>query len=322
MRILVVGATGALGRPLVRRLAGRGHDVVGTTRTPARRMLVEESGARAVVVDALDSRAVDAAVRETAPEVLVQALTAIPAAGPRRASDLTATNALRRVATANLLAAAVDHGVRRVVAESMVLVHGDVGGRVVADEDTPVAQPGAVPVLDQVIAALRSLEDQVRGAGVDGVVLRYGMFYGPGAGTPELADQLRRRILPLPGGRHGLWPWIQVDDAAAATVAAVEAGAPPDVVEVVDDEAASVHDVVAEIARAYGVPPPWTVPGALARRLVPYLSTMAALRLAVSNARARRELGWAPRFPSYREGIRDLVVRTGGAGGAVREPVR
>lgn len=313
MRVMVVGATGALGRPLVRALVARGHEVTGVTRTAGKSAALERAGATPVVVDALDVTALRSAVARAAPEVVVHALTALPPGGPRRTADLEATNRLRRVGTANLVAATEAAGVRRIVAESIVLVYGD-GGDDRVTEDHPRARSGSVPTtFAPALDAMRSLEDQVLGAGRpvpwEAVVLRYGMFYGQGAGTDGMVPPLRRRMLPVPGGPRGLWPWLHVEDAATATLAAVEAAAPPRVVNVVDDEPASLHDFVAELARAHGTPPPWTLAAPLARVALPYIVAAAALRLRVGNDRARRELSWTPRYPTYRDGLRDLAAQ-------------
>lgn len=312
MRVLVAGGTGALGRPLVRALVDRGHDVVGLVRSPRRRRALEEMGATAVVADALDAGAVRSATTAAAPEAVVHALTALPPGGPRRAADMAATNVLRRDGTAHLLTAAVAVGARRIVVESMVAVYGDCGDEVVT-EDRPVAVDVPV-VLADAVGALRVMEDQVldadRDGRIEGLVLRYGMFYGPEAGTGDLVDQLRRRRVPVLGGSRARWPWIRVEDAAAATVAAHEADRPARVLNVVDDDPASLRDFLVELARAHGAPQPWTLPGWAARRVVPHVAALASAGLRVSNARARRELSWEPHFPDYRAGIRDLAART------------
>jgi len=227
VRILVAGATGTLGVPLVRALLRAGHEVVGLARTPSRQAAIEALGATAVVADALDAGGLEAAARRAAPEAVVHALSALPRGGPTKASDLEATNLLRVTGTANLLAAAVAAGARRLVAESMVFAYGygDFGTEPLT-EDVPLAPPD--PAVAAAVEALRRLERQVlRAERIEGVALRYGLFYGAGTGsTRAMVARLRRRMLPLPGGGHGIGSWIHVHDAATATVAALQRGRP------------------------------------------------------------------------------------------------
>jgi nucleoside-diphosphate-sugar epimerase len=197
-------------------------------------------------------------VQRAAPDVVVHLLTALPAGGPTRASDLAATNRLRRTGTTNLLAAAVAAGTRRLVAESMVLAHGfgDFGATPLTEAE-PLRPPGRTEAA--LVGAVRDLERQVleADAAIEGIVLRYGMLYGAATGsTQAMVRKLRRRQLPLPGGGHGSISWIHLDDATTATVAALERGRPGEVYNVVDDEPVPWRDYTTQLARVAGAPPP------------------------------------------------------------------
>jgi 2-alkyl-3-oxoalkanoate reductase len=315
-RVLVAGAGGTLGRPLVEALVAGGYEVVGLTRTHAKRPALRALGAEAVVADALDADALAAAVRRVAPEVVVHLLTALPAGGPTKASDLEPTNLLRRTGTANLLAAAVAAGAHRLVAESVVLVHGfgDFGATPLTESE-PLRPPGRTEA--ELVGAVRDLERQVLEADaasrIEGVVLRYGMLYGAATGsTQAMAAKLRRRRFPLPGGGPGTISWVHVADATTATVAALERGRPGQVYNVADDEPVRWGDYTAELARLVDAPPPRSLPLWLSRLVAPFGAGLLTTRLPVSNAKARRELDWAPAFPTYRDGLAELTTaRTG-----------
>ncbi len=313
MRVFVAGATGALGRPLVRRLVEAGYQVSGLTRTPGKRGLLEALGVRPVVADALDPAATEAAVREAGPEAVVHLLSALPAAGPLRARDLRATNALRERGTAILLRAARAAGSRRFVAASFVGVHG-LGSGEVLSEEAPLGPSDARAGVGAAAAALRSLEEQVLGApGIEGIVLRFGSLYGPGVGSTEaMVARLRRGRLRLPAGGPGTLPWIHAGDAAAATVRAIERGRPGEVYAVVDDEPATLGAFAAALAEAIGAPAPRPIPPWLAGIVAPLATAYAVrARLRVSNAKAKRELGWAPAFPTHRDGLEDVATALG-----------
>lgn len=313
MKVFVAGATGALGRPLTQVLLAHGHTVIGLTNTPSKRAALERAGVQAVAADALDSRGLRAATATLEADAVVHALTALPSGGPRRARDLAGTNALRAEGTANLLDCARRMGARRFVAESFILGYGfgDWGSRVLTEEQ-PLAEAGRNAGLEPILASLRSLEDQVlaatRAGDIEGVVLRYGLFYGPSAGTDVLVRLLRRRQLPLPGGGRGVAPWIFTDDAATATVSALERGAAGAAYNVVDDEPVTLRAFLTELAAATGTPAPYSVPRWLSAIAAPYLTIALTTVLRASNAKAKDELGWTPSVPTYREGIARLAA--------------
>ena len=311
-RIFVAGATGALGRPLVRRLAETGADVVGLTRFRSRTSLIRALGAKPVVADALDGDALSSVLVDAHPDAVVHALTAVPRRGPLRRRDLAATNRLRRAGTANLLAAARQAGTRRFVAESMIFVYGfgDQGDEL-NTEDRRLDSVDAKPGLAEAVEAVRDLEAQVRSATtrgeIDGVILRFGFFYGPGAGSELMARLLRRRMLPVAGAGEGLGSWVHIDDAAAATAAALTQGRSGEIYNVVDDETVRYREFADTFARLVGAPEPYRIPVWLARLIAPMAVAVLGARIPISNAKAKRELGWSPRFPTYREGIEDVV---------------
>jgi len=301
MNVFVAGGSGTIGVPLVRALVAAGHRVHATTRSSDKEALIRGLGATPVVVDALDAVALETAVRHAEPTLVIHQLTALPKMGPRRASDLEPTNRLRDVGTRNLLRAALAAGARRIIVGSFAPVAAVSG----ASRDTQI---------DGAAEAVRSMESQVleaarRGA-IEAIVLRYGLFYGPGnPGTDEMLTLARKRRLPRVRDDRGQLPYIHLDDAVAATVAALERGTSGGVYDIVDDCPASFSEVVTELARVSGSPTPWTVPAWLIRIVMPYLARVLSMRLALSNVKARRELGWAPMFPSYREGLRHTMAR-------------
>jgi nucleoside-diphosphate-sugar epimerase len=308
MRVFVAGATGALGIPLVRRLVAAGHEVTGLTRSAAKRPSIEKLGARAVVADALNAAAIEEAILDGKPDAVVHALTALPRGGPRRARDLVATNELRTRGTRNLIKAAIAAGARRFIAESIVFAYGwRVESNTPVDETSP--RPARVarmlqPALDAIVA----LETQTLGASpLEGIVLRYGLVYGAGSGsTEEMIAMLRARRLPAFGAADSAVPWIHIEDAALVTVLAIERGAPGSIYNVTDDAPVGFADFLREAARIAGAPSPRDLPLWLVRLLMPYAGSIGAVRLRVSNAKAKRELGWAPKYPSYREGLAAL----------------
>jgi nucleoside-diphosphate-sugar epimerase len=314
MRVFVAGATGALGVPVVRGLVREGHEVVGLARTRRRLKQVEALGAHVTVADALDGSALRRELMAIRPEIVVHALTAIPRRGPLRVSDLDTTNRLRVSGTKNLLAAAIHAGARRIVVESMAFIYGfgDLGDAPLTEEaPSPVQTPTGW--LRAPIEALQSEETQIadaRRAGlIEGVVLRFGGFYGPGAGFEEMKKLLRRRALPVarrPVSR-GV-PWIHISDAASAVIAATLQQAPGHCYNIADDAPIPVAELIEYLASAIGAPRPFAVPNWMLRVAVPFVaSAWFETTLRVSNHKVKTELGWMPKFPTYRDGITDAI---------------
>jgi nucleoside-diphosphate-sugar epimerase len=308
MRILIAGATGAIGRQLVPRLAARGHDVHAIVRDPAKSRAVEALGATPVIADALDADDVARAVAHAAPDAIVHELTALSGTLDMRHWDrsFAMTNRLRTEATDHLLAAGRAAGVRRFVAQSYAgWPYARTGGPV-KDEEAPL-DPRPVKAMRETLAAIRHLEDAVTAAG--GIVLRYGALYGPGTSLSaggEQVEMLRRRRWPVVGSGAGTWSFIHVGDAADATVAAVEHGA-PGIYNVVDDEPAPVAEWLPAAAAAAGAPAPRRVPRWVGRILAGDVAAVMMTEVrGASNAKAKRELGWTPAHPSWRTGFQSL----------------
>ncbi|HSK35923.1 MAG TPA: NAD(P)-dependent oxidoreductase [Actinomycetota bacterium] len=309
MRIFVAGATGALGRRLVPLLVGDGNQVTAMTRSPGKAAGLRAAGAEPVVADALDRDAVLLAVAAARPEVVVHQLTDLATTTNLRRFDagFAATNRLRTEGTDHLLAAARAAGTRRFVAQSFAgWPFARLGGPVKTEDDPLDPDPPAE--LRRTLDAIRQLEAAVLGAeGIEGVVLRYGGFYGPGTSAGAggyMLDDLRRRRFPIVGAGTGVWSFIHIDDAAAATAAAVERGA-PGIYQIVDDDPAPVSDWLPALAAAAGAKPPRRVPVWLARLLGGEHAVVLMTEVrGASNATARRELGWTPAYRSWRQGFR------------------
>lgn len=308
MKVFIAGGSGAVGRQLVTALVAKGHAVVATTTKRANAPVLEGRGARPVVLDLLDGEAVLRAVADARPDVVVHEATAL--AGPlslrRFDASFAQTNRLRTEGTDNLLAAAIAAGATRFVAQSFTgFTNARVGGPVKTEDDPLDPDPPAAA--RKTLAAIRSLEAAVAGAeGLDGVVLRYGAFYGPGTSLGaggEVLEAVRRGKLPLVGEGTGVWSFVHVRDAAEATVAAVE-GRGAGLLNVVDDDPAPVATWLPYLARVLGAKPPRRVPVWVARLLVGEqgVAMMTEMR-GSSNARAKRELGWQPGFASWRDGF-------------------
>jgi nucleoside-diphosphate-sugar epimerase len=294
MNVFLAGGSGAIGVPLVRALVGGGHQVTALTRSAANEPMLRALGAAPAVADALDAEALRRVVVEAHPTHVIHQLTALPKSGPRRARDLVPTNRLRIEGTRNLVDAAVAAGAERFIVGSFALMGG--------------AEFGIPADAQEAVDAVRSMESQVLGASArgvfEGIILRYGLFYGPENGmTQRMIALARRRLLPAVRGDHGLLPMIHLDDAACATIAALDHGAAGSVYDIVDDHPVSMSDMVRAIAESAGAPRPIAVPSWLPRLLAPYMARMMAIRLPVSNERARAELGWRPAHPSIREGL-------------------
>jgi 2-alkyl-3-oxoalkanoate reductase len=308
MRVFVTGATGALGRYLVPGLVAAGHQVTATTRTPGKVAQLREAGAEPAVVDGLDREAVIAAVRAAAPEVIVHQMTALAGMRSLRNPDkvFAATNELRTRGTDNLLAAAERAGTRRVIAQGYVGAAPDKpSGGALKTEADPLDWLSIRSAV-QMGAAITYVDKAVPLEAPEGIVLRYGAFYGPGTGE-FLVEMVRKRRLPVIGGGTGVWSFIEIADAAAATIAAVGHGA-PGIYNVVDDEPAPVTEWLPFLAQVAGGKPPLRLPGWLGRLLAGELvvAQMTTSR-GSSNQKARKQLGWVPRYASWREGFRAWV---------------
>jgi nucleoside-diphosphate-sugar epimerase len=308
MRVFVTGATGALGRHLVPGLVAAGHEVTATTRTPGKVAQLREAGAEPVVVDGLDREAVIVAVRAAAPEVIVHEMTALADMRSFRNPDklFAVTNELRTRGTDNLLAAAAQAGTRRVIAQGYAGPGPDepAGTRLKTEEDPLDWRP--IRSAARAMAAIRYVDRTVPLEAPEGIVLRYGGFYGPGTGD-FVVEMARKRRLPVIGGGTGVWSFIEITDAAAATLAAVDRGA-PGVYNVVDDDPAPVAEWLPYLAKVVGAKPPLRVPAWLGRLLAGEFAVgqMTSSR-GSSNEKARKELGWEPRYASWREGFRAWV---------------
>ena len=301
MKVFVAGATGALGVPVVKLLVGAGHDVTGLTRSETKRATLEKLGAKAAVGDVLDAAAVERAVGEAKPESIVSLLTRLPKNGPTRMRHMRPNARVHREGTRNIVRAGQASGVERIVAESVLFRYGYGELKPMLTEEDPAPQTLPGPT-NEPLAGVVALEDAVLGVG--GIVLRYGLFYGPGASHMNfLTKMLRRRMMRLPGGDRGALSFIHMDDAASATVAALERGHGPAIYNVCDDEPASFAAFIREVARGIGAKPPSSVPLGLAKLVMPYGVMAMTGRVTMSNAKAKRELGWTPRYPSIREGL-------------------
>jgi len=288
-------------------LVAAGREVTATTRTPGKLAQLREAGAEPVVVDGLDREAVMAAVRAAAPEVIVHQMTALAGMRSLRKPDqvFAATNELRTRGTDNLLAAAAQAGTRRVIAQSNDRAYERSGGPVKTEED-PLASRPPSPSSARSLAAIKHVDETVPLAAPEGIVLRYGAFYGPGA-SELLLDAVRKRQVPVIGGGTGISSFIEITDAAAATLAAVEGGA-PGAYNVVDSDPAPVAEWLPYLAKVAGAKPPLRVPAWLARLLAgEFMVAQMTSARGSSNEKARKELGWEPRYASWREGFRAWV---------------
>jgi nucleoside-diphosphate-sugar epimerase len=307
MKIFLAGATGVMGRQLVPRLVAAGHEVVGMTRSAAKQEALHGLGAIPVVADALDREQVVDAVTNARPEVIIHQLTAIGGIDIRHLDrDFALTNRLRIEGTDHLLAAGRQAGVRRFIAQSYTSWPYERAGRAVKSEDDPL-DPTPAREMRETLAAIRHLEEAVTGAEwTEGIVLRYGGFYGPGTSLGpggEQFEMIRRRKYPLVGDGGGVWSFIHIADAAEATVAAVERGE-RGIYNIVDDDPAPVAEWLPAMAEKLGARKPIRIPRLVARLLAGEAAVvmMSEIRGA-SNAKAKRELAWQPRHPSWREGF-------------------
>jgi 2-alkyl-3-oxoalkanoate reductase len=307
MRVMVIGASGAIGTRLLPQLTGRGHEVIGTFRSPGRAERVRALGAQPVALDLLDPGAVARAVRETEPEAIIHQATALASMRFSRSLDrsFAATNRLRTDGTDALLAAARQAGVRRFIAQSFAPYRYIREGGMVKTEDDPL-DPRPPAMMRETTAAMNHLDQAVTEAG--GIALRYGGFYG----APDVMTKaVRKRQYPMVGEGSGVMPFIHLDDAAAATVLALDHQGPA-IYNIVDDEPAPMSEWLPALADALGAKPPRRVPSWLAGLIAGRgMVTMAAESRGASNARAKKELGWTLRYPSWREGFTASYQRGG-----------
>ena len=307
MRVFVAGATGAIGRQLVPRLVAAGHEVHGMTRSGTKQALLHELGAAPVVADALDPVDVAEAVARARPEVIVHQLTAIGPLDTRHWDrDFALTNRLRTEGTDHLLSAGRAIGTRQFIAQSYASwPYARTGGQVKGEQDP--LDPTPAREMRESLAAIRHLEAAVTGADwADGIVLRYGAFYGPGTSMSpggEQFEMVRRRKLPLVGDGAGVWSFIHIADAAGATVAAIEHGE-RGIYNVVDDDPASVAEWLPKLAQQLGAKKPMRVPRFIARLVAGEAGVVMMTDIrGASNAKAKRELAWQPQHPSWRQGF-------------------
>ncbi|HEY1689243.1 MAG TPA: NAD(P)-dependent oxidoreductase [Solirubrobacteraceae bacterium] len=315
MRIFLAGATGAIGRRLTPLLIQAGHQVSAMTRSPEKLASLQAQGAEPVLADALSREQLQAALLEASPEAVIDLLTALPPnLDTRRLKrELAVTDRLRSDGTKDLVAAARRAGATRVIAESVAFAYMQLsqypGRETLRTEQDPLDHEAAGH-FKRSVEALQSLEQEVRSAdGVEGIVLRYGYLYGPGTAFSTqgaLVAELRRRRLPLVGSGSGVWSFLHVDDAAAATLAALQG--PPGVYNIVDDDPAPVSEWLPALADAVGAPTPRRIPTALAR-VIGGSYTVRAMTATdgASNARAKQELRWSPQIASWRQGFRTVL---------------
>lgn len=314
MRILLAGASGVLGRHMATALTTAGHDVIGLTRSAGGAEKLSSMDIEPLVADLMDREGLLRAVDGMTADVAIHAATALRKV-PMRHRDMAATDALRIQGTRNLVEAVQSIGVRRLIVESMHFGYGygDFGDRMITETNTPFAPPGRTPALERHLEGFRVKEHlALHTDGIDGISLRFGALYGPGfggGGTDAIVAMLRKRAMPLvPDRRPGLLPWTHLADAGDAAVAAVERGRPGEAYHIVDDEPASMNEHVRFMAAAFGTPKPMTVPLTLVRIIGPYLYAFLTSAARLSNAKAKQELGWTPRYPTYRDGIRALAT--------------
>jgi 2-alkyl-3-oxoalkanoate reductase len=311
VKVFVAGATGVIGRRLVPMLVERGHEVTAMTRSPEKADEVRVMGATPVIRDVFDAEGLRADVAAAAPDVVVHELTDLPAdVDPRKAAEqLEGNDRIREEGTRNLVEAARAAGARRIVAQSIAFVY-EMGGDALRTEDDPLFDGAPFP-WSRSVRAVHALEDLVtKTDGLEGIALRYGFFYGPGSSYARgghWAREVQRRRFPIVGKGSGVFSFIHVEDAAAATVAAVEGGR-QGIYNVVDDEPAPLREWLPVYAEAVGAKKPMRVPRFIARLVAGAYTTQMATELSgASNARAKAELGWQPRYASWRQGFREAL---------------
>ena len=315
MRVLVAGASGAIGTRLVPQLIDRGHEVIGTSTSPKSAERVRRLGAKPILLDLLDPQAVRKSVLGAAPDAIVHEATALADARFTRNLDrqFVATNRLRTEGTDALIAAAREAAVSRFVGQSFASYRYLSGGPVKTEDDPLDTPPES---MRESSAAMAYLERAATGAG--GIVLRYGVFYG--AANDGLVEPVRKRQFPIVGDGGGMISWIHLDDAAAATVLALEHDGPA-LYNIVDDEPAPVREWLPVLAEALGAKPPRRFPRWLARLFAGEAAVMLGTQArGASNAKAKRELAWEPRYASWRQGFRAAYASSQAAEGRGSHP--
>lgn len=322
MKIFLAGATGAIGSALIPQLTAAGHTVVGTTRNSAKAQRLRDLGAEPAIVDALDRKAVLAAVARAQPDAIVHELTALSSVNMLKpAQAFATTNRLRTEGLDHLLDAAAANGVERVIAQSFTSwPYARVGGPVKTESDP--LDPTPAKQLRDAFAAIVHAERAVTAAG--GVALRYGGFYGPGTGLAPGGEQwemIHARKFPIVGDGGGIWSLVQIEDAARATVAALERWTPGEIYNVVDDDPAPMREVLPALAQAVGAPPPRRVPRWVGRLLGEHVVVMMCEARGASNAKAKAMLDWEPAWKSWREGFAALSPRAASAPRGASSPL-
>lgn len=302
MKVLVVGATSVLGRPLLSGLIGAGHEVSGLTRSRSKAADIERSGARAVVADVFDLHGLTGAVASVEPDAVISLLVTLPKNGPLRASQVHPNLPLWAEGVPNLIEAARHAGARCLISESFVFAYGY--GQYGPEALTESVEPKGGAVIAgqaQILAGLRRMEKAVVSAeGLDGIVLRYGGFHGRGVPmTATMAIALRRGLPVLPGGGHALLPFLELSDAVRGTEAALSRGKGGQIYNLVDDRPTEVREYATALSASVGGPPPRSIPLWLFRPVAPYMAcVLDHTRLPVANERAKRDLAWQPRYPN------------------------
>ncbi|HEY5053781.1 MAG TPA: NAD(P)-dependent oxidoreductase [Solirubrobacterales bacterium] len=311
MKVFVAGASGVIGRPLVRQLVAAGHQVAGTTRREERAAEIRDAGATAVVCDVFDRPALEAAVSAAHPEVVINQLTSLPQEyNPRKSSFYEATDRVRREGGHNLVEAARAAGARRLITQSIAFLYAPEGDWVKGEDAPPFTNaPGHFRSAVEIL--IEHEQEVAAAADFDGLVLRYGQFYGPDtyyARDGHLGREARRRRFPVVGAGTGTFSFLHTEDAAAATVAALDQGA-AGIYNIVDDEPAPLHEWLPVYAEALGAKPPRHVPLWLAKLVAGSAVAAQAVELrGASNAKAKRELGWQPAHPSWRQGFAESLA--------------
>jgi nucleoside-diphosphate-sugar epimerase len=320
MNVFVAGATGAIGKQLLPMLVEDGHEVTGMTRTAAKAEAIRAMGAEPAVADALDPESVAQVVAQAEPDAVIHELTTIDTSALGRSIDkmFAQTNRLRTAGTDHLLTAAKAAGARRFIVQSFAGWPSErVGGPIKTEEDPLQEHPPKT--VSESLAAIKYLERTVTGAsGIEGLVLRYGGFYGPGtsiAVNPDGAqvEMIRKRRVPVIGDGAGIWSMVHIRDAAAATAAALDRGE-PGLYNIVDDDPARVSEILPELAKVVGAGPPRHFPRWVGRLLAGEANTIMMTEVrGASNAKAKRELGWELRYPSWRQGFREGLEQNNAA---------